>query len=349
MKPFRSLPARLLLAFAALAVCTAAGYTYFRQVSPGAAMSLAGAQFVEELDAEQRKLTVMPYAAPERLDWHFIPKDQRKGLQVKNMTAAQRQAAQQLLQTALSEAGYSKATRIMHLENLLHELEAGKGRNIRDPLRYYFTLFGEPQETGRWGLSIEGHHLSLNFVVENGQVISSTPQFFAANPTVVKSANTVGIPLGTRVLAKEEELAFELANRLSPEQLAVACIAAEAPAEIRGAGSAQPPQEPAAGIAFSALGPQQQALLQELVAEYCAAMPQSVAHERLEAIREASWDSVHFAWAGALEPGIGHYYRVQGPTFLIEFVNTQPDAAGNPANHIHCVWRDMRGDFANPL
>ena len=67
------------------------------------------------------------------------------------------------------------------------------------------------------------------------------------------------------------------------------------------------------------------------------------------AIREAGVEKIHFAWAGADKPGVGHYYRVQGPSFLIEFVNTQPDAAGNVANHIHCVWRDLGGDFALPI
>lgn len=338
-----------LFALAAALLVGSVGYTYFYVASPGQAMSEAGAAFVKTLGAEQKQVALMPYETPERMGWHFIPKDQRKGLQVKLMSESQRAAAHKLLQTALSEVGYSKATRIMHLENLLNELEEGKGRNIRDPLRYYFTLFGEPKSEGRWGLSVEGHHLSLNFVVENGQVISSTPQFFATNPAVVKNANKSNVPVGTRVLAKEEELAFELVNRLSESQRKTALIADKAPAEIREAGSLQPPQEPAAGIACSALEPVQQALLQELVLEYCAAMPESVANERLAAIRSAGWEGVHFAWAGAVEPGIGHYYRVQGPTFLIEFVNTQPDAAGNPANHIHCVWRDMRGDFANPL
>ncbi|MCA8994238.1 MAG: DUF3500 domain-containing protein [Planctomycetaceae bacterium] len=312
-------------------------------------MTSAGAGFVKTLTDEQKMTALMPYDSEKRVDWHFIPKDERKGLQVKYMSDEQRTAAHQLLRSALSEVGYSKATRIMQLESLLNELEGGKGRNIRDPHRYYFTLFGNPEGEGKWGLSVEGHHLSLNFVVENGKVVSSTPQFFATNPALVKNANKVGIPVGTRVLAKEEELAFELVNRLGEEQRKVAMIAKEAPAEIRDAGSPQPPQAKAEGIAFSDLSANQQSLLQELVVEYCSAMPQEVANERLDAIREAGWDHIHFAWAGATEPGVGHYYRVQGKTFLIEFVNTQPDAAGNPANHIHCVWRDMAGDFANPL
>ena len=78
-------------------------------------------------------------------------------------------------------------------------------------------------------------------------------------------------------------------------------------------------------------------------------MPAEVATERLSAIEQAGFEKVYFAWMGAEKPGIGHYYKIQGPTFLIEFVNTQADAAGNPANHIHCLWRDMRGDFGIPI
>jgi len=84
-------------------------------------------------------------------------------------------------------------------------------------------------------------------------------------------------------------------------------------------------------------------------------MPAEVAGERLALIEKGSpaaaglvhhgWDEIHFAWAGALEPGKGHYYRLEGPSFVAEFVNVQPDAEGNPANHIHCVWRDKTGDF----
>ncbi|MCA9091045.1 MAG: DUF3500 domain-containing protein [Planctomycetaceae bacterium] len=349
MNPSRRTQIRITAALLLGGLLSSLGYTYYREVATGEAMTQAGSAFVTSLDAEQQKTAVLEYANPERMGWHFIPKDHRKGLQVKHMTPAQQKAAHHLLRSALSEAGYSKATRIMDLENLLNELEGGKGRNIRDSQRYYFTLFGQPTDDGRWGLSVEGHHLSLNFVVEKGKVISSTPQFFATNPAVVKTKNSVNVPVGTRVLAQEELLAFELVNSLSAEQAKVAIIADKAPAEIREAGSVQPPQDAPAGIGFSDLTAKQQSLVQELVLEYCSAMTAEVAGERLSAIRDAGWDKVSFCWAGAKEEGIGHYYRVQGPTFLIELVNTQPDAAGNPANHIHCVWRDMKGDFANPL
>jgi hypothetical protein len=329
-----------------LSASAGGAYTFYKEASVGEAMTSSGQAFVGLLTAEQKQTCVLDYAAPQRFDWHFIPKDYRKGLQLKHMDEAQQKAALNLLQTALSEVGYGKATKIMEVEKLLHELEGGKGRNIRDPQRYYFTLFGTPGPDTKWGLSVEGHHLSLNFVVEKGQVISSTPQFFAANPALVKNENNAGIAVGTRILKDEELLAFELVNSLTDEQKKKAILDPVAPKEIREAGSAQPVQAAPEGIPFNELTMEQKKIANKLINAYCAAMPASVAEQRLAAIQEAGRRQIHFAWAGATEPGIGHYYRMQGPTFVIEFVNTQPDSAGNPANHIHAVWRDYRGDFA---
>jgi hypothetical protein len=313
-------------------------------------MSRAAQKFLETLTEQQRSLTLMDYDTPQRVAWHFIPKSERKGLQIKHMTKPQREAAHGLLRAALSEVGYGKAVKIMALEQVLHELEKERsGSNIRDPERFYFTLFGPPKEQGRWGLSVEGHHLSLNFVVQDGQVISSTPTFMGANPAHLKNQVPGGLPRGTRVLAKEELLAFELVNSLADEQREKALIAEKALREIRQAGSAQAPQEPAVGLSAGEMTKEQRRTFRALVEAYLANMPDEVRQARTDAIRDGGTDNVRFAWAGPTEPGIGHYYRVQGPSFLIEFVNTQPDAAGNPANHIHCVWRDMHGDFAIPI
>jgi hypothetical protein len=186
-------------------------------------------------------------------------------------------------------------------------------------------------------------------------LVDSTPQFMGANPAEVKTTFP-GLPAaGSRVLAAEESLAFELVTSLDAEQRKWAVIAAEAPDEIRGAGAAQPPAGPPAGIPFSKLSADQQSLVRRLVETYCGSMPPEVAGERLALIERGSpaaaglvhhgWDEIRFAWAGALEPGKGHYYRLEGPSFVVEFVNVQPDAEGNPANHIHCVWRDKTGDF----
>lgn len=324
-------------------------WTHYRTLLLGESVTAAANEFLETLTEEQREIALMDYDTPQRVDWHFIPKEERKGVQVRDMNDQQREAAHTLLESVLSEAGYDKAVQIMELESLLHELEGDGRRFARDPLRYYFTLFGDVSEDERWGLSIEGHHLSLNFVFEDGEVVSSTPQVLCANPALVKNENDSGFEVGTRVLELEETLAFDLVNSLSAAQRESCVLAEEARREVRAAGEAQPPNEPAAGIAAGDLSKDQQETLQKLVRSYCFAMPYEVAEERLVAINDAGFENVHFAWEGAREPGIGHYYRVQGPTFLIEFVNTQPDAAGNPANHIHTIWRDMHGDFGLPI
>lgn len=338
---------RILLLTSLFALCSAVAYTNFRRES-GDETGKAAQAFLQQLSPDQLKVSQLAYAAPERVDWHFIPKPARKGMQVKLMTPAQRESAFLLLRSVVSQLGYKKATTIMSMEKLLHELEGGKGANIRDPERYFFTIFGEPTGTEPWGLSIEGHHMSLNFVLQGDRVVSSTPQVFAANPATIKNANTLGFELGARVLAREEQLAFDLVKSLTAEQMAVALIDKTAPKEVRNAGMAQPPTDAAVGIASGQLNADQQKVLRSLIDEYCAAMPDHVAQARIKELDAAGFDKVHFAWAGATELGIGHYYRIQGPTFLVEFVNTQPDAAGNVANHIHCLWRDIRGDFALP-
>ena len=312
----------------------------------GADMTQTARDFLAGLSADQRATATMKFDDKRRLDWHFIPKDTRKGLQVKQMNEEQRKLAHGLLHSAVSQLGYDKAKTIMSLEAILHELEKGRsGAPLRDPERYYFTIFGQPSESDRWGLSVEGHHLSLNFVVDGGKVASVTPAFFGANPADVRSDVKVGPPKGTRVLRAEEDRAFELLKSLSAEQRAKAVIADKSPADIRGAGEPQPPQSEPEGLSASQLSGEQQKILWSLLEAYTDNMTPEMGQKRLAEVRDAGIQKVYFAWAGPDKPGIGHYYRVQGPTFVIEFCNVQPDGAGNPANHIHSVWRQMDGDF----
>ena len=340
---------KILMGVSAFALLSSVALTYYAAMAPGEDMTSAAKALVASLDAEQKKSALMEFGTPDRLGWHFIPKDFRKGLQLNDMNDDQRAKTHSLLKAALSEMGYQKASQIMGLEKVLNEFEAGKGRWDRDPLRYYLTLFGNPAEDTKWGLSFEGHHLSLNFVVEDGRLSATTPQFFAANPAIVQNENSAGVAVGTRVLKNEETMAFELVQTLSPKQQAVAIFANKAPKEIREAGSPQPPQDEPEGIPYSDLNVEQRNLLLTLIQEYAMAMPTPIAKKRVDQLHYDGLDKIHFAWAGATQPGIGHYYRIQGPSFLIELVNTQPDSAGNPANHIHSVWRDMHGDFAVPI
>jgi hypothetical protein len=350
----------LALAAAAVAVATLPlAWAALVPAGAGPSMEAAATAWLDMLDADQRGHACKPFADATRVGWHFVPKNDRKGLQLRDMTPPQEAAALALLRAALSEAGFEKSQSIMQLDDLLRILEGAKAKNVRDPKRYYFTVFGTPAATGSWGLSVEGHHLSLNFTVRDGVLVDSTPQFMGANPAIVKTTFPGQPATGQRVLADEETLAFDLVQSLNAGQRTRAVAAADAPAEIRAAGAAQSPAEPPAGIPFTELSPDQQSLVRRLIETYCSAMPSEVATERLRLIDAGSqaaaggavhhgWDEVHFAWMGALEPGHGHAYRIEGPTFVVEFVNVQPDAEGNPANHIHCVWRDKTGDFDLP-
>ncbi len=342
---------RLLLAcvFVAL-VISGAAWGRFQAKSSGLNMTREADAFLESLSEEQRGVALLAWESPNRTDWHFIPKATRKGLQIRDMKPEQRKLAHALLAASLSKVGYGKVTTIMEMENLLKALEEGKtGTPLRDAERYYFTVFGKPEAEGKWGLSIEGHHMSLNFVIEKGEVTSFSPLALCANPAEIMSDTIPSIKKGMRLLAAEEQRAFALLESLSEEQKAKAIIAKEAPAEVRAAGEALPPQAAAEGISGKELTAAQSEQLQQLVAVYLANVPEDVAAQRVQAIEAAGWEAVHFAWAGSQKPGVGHYYKVQADSFLIEFVNTQPDAAGNPANHIHCVWRSPQGDFGIPL
>lgn len=321
-------------------------------LSPAERLQTFASAFLETLDEGQREQAMEDFDSPQRVDWHFVPMAHRKGVMFGDMDDAQQTAALRLLRAALSEAGYNKANRIMLLEEVLNEMEGDQGRWKRDPQRYFVTVFGNPasgQGDERWGLSFEGHHLSLNFVCQGNEVLDSTPQFLGANPATVMNETAVTLGEGTAVLSREEQLGFKLVNSLSEQQQAVAVIAEEAPAEIRFAGKAQATPVVADGIAYTELNQEQQSNLRDLVATYLDVQADPIAEARRERIEADRWNSVHFAWAGARKPGIGHYYRVTGKRFLIEFCNTQSDPAGNPANHIHCVYRDLTGDFDLPI
>jgi hypothetical protein len=335
-----------------ITACLLAGHAAAARARTAVAHDVAGAAnaWLDSLDAAQRALASKPFADATRTDWHFVPKPTRKGVQLRDMTAPQQEAALALLRSALSHAGYDKSVAIMELDEILRILEGSRAKNIRDPKRYFFTIFGTPSDEGPWGISVEGHHLSLNFTVRDGRIVDSTPQFMGANPAVVKTPLPNLPAVGRRVLDAEESVAFELVHSLDEGQRSKAIIATEPPKEIRGAGEPQPSGEPAVGIGFGDLSAPQQVVLKRLVDVYCESMPEEVVAERRKLIEAADggWEAVKFAWAGSLKAGIGHYYRVEGPTFVIELCNVQPDAEGNPANHIHCVWRDRTGDFDLP-
>ena len=311
-----------------------------------AAMATAANAFLTSLTPEERQQAALPFEGEERMRWNFIPNEMfpRKGLMVKSMTEQQRGLAHALLKTGLSQRGYMTATSIMELENVLRAIEAVGGDNgrrfARDPLEYYFTVFGTPGSTGAWGWRVDGHHVSLHFTVEDGKAVASSPTFFGSNPAKVLE----GPKAGLRLLAPQEDAGRALIQALDEKQRTAAIIEGVAPNEIvTGNKLAADPQNPA-GIAAAAMTSPQRELLMKLIDVYASYMAEDAAAERLSKIKQAGADKITFAWAGPVEPGQKHYYRVQGPTFVIEFDDVQ-----NNGNHIHSVWRDFQGDFGRDL
>lgn len=325
------------LAFLAVAGARAETPASPEQAKVAADMARAAQDFLAALSAEQKAKATFEFKDAERLNWHFIPRE-RKGLPLKEMTPEQRKLAQALLETGLSRKGVEKALVIMSLEQILREIE---GRPIRDPQLYYVSVFGAPRAQGTWGWRVEGHHLSLNFTILDGRSVAAAPSFFGANPAEIRS----GPRQGTRALAAEEDLARRLAKSLTPEQRATGVIAAEAPKDIILVPKEKVRLLEPAGLPLAKLEAGQAALLKDLVRQYAERLRGELAERDLSRIEQAGWDRVYFAWAGGLEPGQGHYYRVQGPTFVLEYDNTQ-----NNANHIHSVWHDLTENFGgDPL
>ncbi len=313
--------------------------TNLRAAGPGGEMSDAAGNFLKALSAEQKAKATYVFEDAQRFDWHFIPKP-RKGLPFKEMTPAQQKLAHALLASGMSQRGYAKATTIMSLEQVLAEIEAGKGQFQRDPELYFFTVFGDPTGSAPWGWRVEGHHVSLNFVVQGDHVLAANPAFFGTNPAEIRS----GPRQGLSVLAAEQNLGRHLVNSLTDEQKKIAIITNEAPKDIitfnaRNAKALEP-----LGLANSALTQAQHELLVTLVKEYAYRHRAEIAEQDLAKIQHAGWDKVYFAWAGGTAPGDLNYYRVQGPGFLLEFDNTQ-----NNGNHVHSVWRDFANDFGDDV
>jgi hypothetical protein len=335
---------RLLLSLVLMAVLVGLAYVGQATESSGTKMANAAEKFLDSLSQEQRDKATFAFDDKERTNWHFIPlqdrdkKSIRKGVPLGDLSAEQKTAALALVRAGTSPDGYTKATTIMSLENILRDLEKG-GAMVRDPGWYFFSIFGKPSKTGKWGWRVEGHHLALNFVIDDGKVIASTPAFFGANPATVMDGQRKGL----RTLPEAEDLAKELFRSLDEEQKKVAYQDKQFPEITQGnadSGVGAPKGLPAAKMTDK-----QRDVLVKLLQAYADRMPADVAGVEMSEVREAGIDKVHFAYAGELAPGKPHTYRIQGPTFVVEFLNVQSDSANNPANHIHSAWRNIKGDF----
>jgi len=308
-----------------------------------AAMADAANAFLKDLNAEQRSKASFAFEDDSRFEFRYTPRTGlRKGLPIKEMSEPQRARAHALVKTGTSVRGYATATTIMDLENVLHAIEparGGPGAIIRDPELYYVSIFGTPGKSP-WGWKFEGHHISLNFTIVGNAPVVMAPNFFGSNPAIVRD----GPKKGTRALRDEEETARALLNALDEKQRAKAIFETKAPGENLTAENREAKPLPPDGITAGEMTPAERRLLEKVIDVYLGRVAPEIAKARLEALQKSGFDKVTFGWAGVTKVGGPHYYRVQGPTFLIEYDNTQ-----NDANHIHAVWRDFNGDFGRDI
>ena len=296
--------------------------------------------FLKLLDDAQAAKARYSYEDDERFNWHFVPRE-RNGIPFKEMSEKQRQAALSLLKTSVSEQGYQKASNIMALENVLREVESRPADDTyRDPVNYSITIFGDPGADKLWGWRLEGHHISLNFSSADGQIVSSTPTFWGSNPAIVRS----GRERGKQVLKQETDLGFTLVNSLNMDQMKIAVFSPKAPADIITGNNRKAEMQEPKGLGYSDMTDQQKKLLMQLLNVYVKNYQLGFSKRLMEKIEKAGIENLSFAWAGSLQPGAGHYYRIQGPMLLIEYDNTQ-----NNANHVHTVVRDLTNDFAEDI
>ena len=294
--------------------------------------------FLEALPAKLRAKTRFAFDSPERLNWHFIPKS-REGASLLDLDDAQSELLGPLLASALSPEGLLSARGVLKHENILRfvESEAGVGNaSRRDPGLYYTTVFGAPSTSAPWGWRFEGHHLSVNVTQLPGSPPAVGPVFLGANPARVRSGPNEGF----RLLADEEDLGRALVTMLAAERRQTALIRDTAFADIVTGNDPKVRSLDREGVSAESMSNGERQQLRRLVDLYLSRLTAESAAEARARLERSGFGKLHFAWAGGLESGQAHYYRVHGPTLLIEYDNTQ-----NGANHIHTVYRDLDRDF----
>lgn len=306
-------------------------------------LMVAVRMWLDGLDDSQRALATFPFETPERFVWAYTP-GPRQGLAIRDMRPDQRAASSAIVASAMSARTAGEIAAIIALETILGQIEGaggGSGWLRRDPELYWFAVFGDPGSRSPWSWRVGGHHVAIHVTVAGDQVIGTTPSFLGANPAVIPSGPTAG----ARTLRGEEELGRALLSELSSAERGVAVIDGVAPADIlTGTGLAADIRSVPIGIRHADLGGPRQDALERLIRHYVERVRPEVAEAAWERVVAPGLGDATFAWAGSDAPGRGHYYAVRGPTFVIEYDNTQ-----NGANHIHAVWRDLEHDWGGDV
>lgn len=322
----------------AVLACGAAAQDRVHPTADAAAkMRVAVERLLAGLPQKSRAQAVLPFDDRDRVEWHYTPRS-RNGIALKDLDATGREAVHGLLRIALSASGYRKVVNIIELELVLREIE--RFGWMRDPERYHLTVYGTPDRAQRWGWRFEGHHLSLNFTLAGDRLAVDAPSFFGANPATVAA----GPRKGLRALGEEHDAGWALLESLSEAQRREAVVSERTYGDIVTRNRDRVEPLAGAGIPAAKLDAKQRALLWRIVEVYAGSFEPGLAAARLARAKQGGIEAIRFGWAGATARSGPHYYRVQGPAFLIEY-----DASQSDGNHIHTVWRDFTGDFGRDL
>lgn len=303
-----------------------------------AEMANAASSWLKLLGDSQRARSHFAFTDPRRTDWHYVPRT-RPGVTLGEMNPAQTAAFWDLLGTLLSGRGMELVRSQLTLEGILGVME--RRPQFRDPGNYALIVLGDPAGQGPWSWRAEGHHLSLNTLVAPGHGVAVTPNFFGANPGRVPHGHHHH---GFRLLGAEEDAAFGLIRSLDGAVRDSVLIGDRALGDIVSGPGREDMLKQYEGAPLSRLNAAQQAGVMHILQLHADTLRDEVSAAAMARIREAGIDSLHFAWAGSLTPGAPHYFRIHGPSALVEYDNSQ-----NGANHAHSLWIDPQGLFGRDL
>ena len=296
----------------------------------------AAQDVVSAIDGPARAKLVFPFESPQKTNWSNLPSGiyKRNSLKIGDLTAPQRAAVMKLLSAALSADGYRKVVDIMHGDEVLKRGGGGRGPAFGED-EYYLAFLGTPSAATPWMLQFGGHHLAINLTLAGSQA-SMTPSLPAAQPAKFEWEGRTVRPLGS-----ENDKAFALVNALDEKQKGQAILGSRVADLVLGPGQDGKTIQPE-GIRASALSAAQQNMLWDVVREWSGIMADSFAEPRLAEIKSHLNDT-YFAWSGPTTNGSVIYYRIQGPTLVIEY------APQKSVDHIHTIYRDPTNDYGKKI
>jgi hypothetical protein len=310
----------------------------------------AAQTFLATLSEEERASTLFDFAGAQRTGWSNLPSGifQRKGLRLGDLTGAKRDAALALMAAALSKSGHEKVLNIMSADEVLKNARGGQtggrqgapgrgGSAIRFGAdEYFIALLGTPSATAPWLIQFGGHHLAINVTVVGANSVM-TPSLPATQPArYVLNGQTI------RPLGDENDKGFALINALDARQQKEAILNYQVSDLVLGPGADGKTIQPE-GILASSLTAGQQTLLLDVINEWVGILNDDAAAGKMAEIK-ANFPRTYFAWSGSTTNGGLAYYRVQGPTLVIEYAPQQGDL-----QHIHTIYRDPTNDYGARL